>query len=220
MAGEKRALTWALPKGRLLPPTLKFLKALGLDPSGLKEDSRRLVMEDPGHGMRYILSKPADVLTFVEHGAADLGIVGQDVLREMEGDVLEPALLGFGRCRMSVAGREELTPGTWALATGLRVATQYPRLARDWFTRRGLAIEIIPLAGSVELAPAIGLADLLVDVVDTGRTLRENGLVEHLVILESEATLVVNRASQVTRWDEIHGLLERIRSLEGEPGAH
>jgi ATP phosphoribosyltransferase len=157
-----------------------------------------------------ILVKPVDVVTYVEHGAADVGIVGEDVLHESGVDVLQPLTLPFGHCRIVVAGTPAQRDTNLRLLTNLRVATKYPRLTRDHFARRGLSAEIIGLSGSIEIGPAVGLSDLLVDVVDTGRTLRENGLVEIETILRCAACFIVNRASQVVKTESINQLLEGV----------
>jgi ATP phosphoribosyltransferase len=198
-----KPFTLALPKGRLLEPALDVCAALGLNLHEARNGSRKLILDDAARGVRFLLLKPADVLTFVEYGAADAGIVGQDVLREREGDVFEPLTLGFGYCRLVLAGAPECAQTDWRLAPALRIATKYPRITRNYLIERGQSAEIIPLHGSVEIAPALGLADLLVDVVDTGRTLKENGLVELETILKSQAALIVNRASYTLRFDEI-----------------
>lgn len=212
-----RLLSIALPKGRLLQPAIDTCAALGLDVREAGNGSRKLILEDTTKHARILLLKPADVLTFVEYGAADLGIVGQDVLREREGDVFEPLALPFGHCRLVLAGRGERASDDWRLAPSLRIATKYPNLTKKFISCRGWSAEVIPLNGSVEIAPALGLADLLVDVVDTGQTLRENGLVEMEEILKSQAALVVNRASHTLRFEEISRL---VRTLEGLPPLH
>jgi ATP phosphoribosyltransferase len=206
--GER--LTLALPKGRLLEPAVALLARLGYDASALGNGSRKLILDDAAGALRYILAKPDDVPVYVEYGVADLGIVGQDVLREREPDVYEPLLLGFGRCRLVLAAPRERAHLNLRLEPVLRVATKYPRLTSLHFQRRGIAVEIVRLSGSVELAPATGLASLLVDVVDTGRTLRENGLVEIEMLLHSEATLIANRAAFKLRMAEIEAFVQRM----------
>jgi ATP phosphoribosyltransferase len=183
----------ALPKGRMQDEILALFSAAGY-PSEPEERSRKLVFDDLSGRLRFILAKPADVPTYVEYGAAALGVSGQDVLREGGREVYEPLGLGVGRCRLVLAGPPEARELNLRLAPHLRVASKYPRLTREYFERRGLAAEIIPLNGSIELAPSVGLADLLVDLTQSGRTLRENGLVELETIMESQATLIVNRA--------------------------
>jgi ATP phosphoribosyltransferase len=202
-------LTVALPKGRLLQPAASLFRRLGW-PCELDNGSRQLlVLESNGGGdapdqLRFLLVKPADVPVYVEYGAADLGIVGQDVLWESGRDVYEPLELGFGQCRLVLAGQPAQRERNFRLATGLRVATKYPRQARAHFRQRGLSVEIIPLTGSIELAPLVGLADLIVDVVETGR---ENGLVELEEIVACQAILIVNRATHRLRLAEIRRLL-------------
>lgn len=200
----------ALPKGRLQDDALGLFAAVGYPCDPEVASGRRLVFQDRSGAFRFILAKPADVPIFVEYGATDLGIVGQDVLREGTRDLYEPLALGFGRCRLVLAGPPEARERNLRLDTGIRIASKYPRLAREFLQQRGLAAEIIPLSGSVELAPAVGLADLLIDLVDTGRTLRENGLVELATIMESQATLVVNRASHRIKYMAVRDILERL----------
>lgn len=154
--------------------------------------SRRLAVEDEGGGYRFVFVKPADVPVYVEHGIADCGVVGRDVLLETGADVLQPLDLKIACCRLAVAARA----GAHGLQAGLlHVATKYPRVAAAHFGARGVPVEIIELSGSVELAPVLGLADCIVDLVETGRTLEENGLVVVETIAESSARLVANRAS-------------------------
>lgn len=205
-----RGLVIALPKGRLFPRSLRWLESAGFHFPEAHGESRRLMFDEANSAARMILVKPVDVVTYVEHGAADLGIVGEDVARESGADVLQPLTLPFGQCRIVVAGTPEQKRADLRLLTNLRVATKYPRLTREHFSRRGLSAEIIGLSGSIELGPAVGLADLLVDVVDTGRTLRENGLVEIETILRSSACVIVNRASQVIKAEPISQLIEKM----------
>jgi ATP phosphoribosyltransferase len=210
-------LTVAMPKGRLLEPAADLFRRLGW-PCDLGNGSRQLLVtekNESGDGsdegaMRFLLAKPGDVPVYVEYGAADLGIVGQDVLWESGRDLYEPLHLDFGRCRLVLAGLPAQRYTNFRLATGLRVATKYPRLARSYFQRQGLSVEIIPLTGSIELAPLVGLADLVVDVVESGRTLRENGLVELEEIVACQAMLVVNRATYRLRLAEIRQLLSAL----------
>jgi ATP phosphoribosyltransferase len=210
------ALTMALPKGRLLPPALDILEEIGYAVHDLRGSSRKLIFADAAHNARFLLLKPFDVVTFVEYGAADVGIVGQDVLLENESDVFEPLALGFGRCRIVLAARRERAQTDWRLETSLRIASKYPRLTRKFFVERGWSAEIIPLHGSIEIAPALGLSDLLVDIVDTGRTLKENGLVELETICHSQAALIVNRASHALRFGEIGALRDEMKKVIGK----
>lgn len=214
-------LTIALPKGRLLEPAADLFRRLGWR-CDLGNGSRQLLVTETNEAngaekmMRFLLVKPADVPVYVEYGAADLGIVGQDVLWESGRDVYEPLQLGFGRCRLVLAGTPSQRGRDFCLATGLRVATKYPRLARAYFQQRGLSVEVIPLAGSIELAPLVGLADLLVDIVETGRTLRENGLVELEEIAACQATLIVNRVVHRLRLAETRQLIANLQTLSIE----
>jgi len=213
-------LTIALPKGRLLEPAADLFRHLGW-PCDLGNGSRQLlVMETKADGagktMCFLLVKSADVPVYVEYGAADLGVVGQDALWESGRDVYEPLPLGFGRCRLVVAGTPSQRGRDFRLATGLRVATKYPRLTRAYFQERGLSVEVIALTGSIELAPLVGLADLLVDVVETGRTLRENGLIELEEIVACQATVIVNRVAHRLRLAEIRQLLSNLQPSNAE----
>jgi ATP phosphoribosyltransferase len=206
------ALTIALPKGRMQDQVLSLLSDVGYM---LPEEAlgRKLVFYDRSEKLRFILAKPVDVPTYVEHGAADLGVVGLDVLRESNRDLYEPLRLGFGKCRLVLAGPPQSRERNLRLFSNLRVATKYPRLTLAYFLQQGISAEIIPLNGSVELAPGVGLADLLVDLVETGSTLRENGLVELETLLESEAVLVVNRASHKLRFQAIQKLVTSLASI-------
>ncbi len=184
----------ALAKGRLWDEAVARLTRAGLAPA--TDKGRRLLVPSVDPGIEYLEVKPGDVPVYVESGAADLGITGTDVLREANPDVLEPLELDFGRCRLVVAAPAAAAyPG---LPGGItpRVATKYPRLARAYFAGLGRAVEIIAVGGSVEVAPLLGLSHWIVDLVDTGNTLRANGLVEHATILQVSAVLIANRASQ------------------------
>jgi ATP phosphoribosyltransferase len=215
-------LTIALPKGRLLEPACDLFRRLGWR-CDVGNGTRQLLVREvnvfgvEGAELRFMLAKAADVPVYVEYGAADMGIVGQDVLWESGRDVYEPLQLGFGRCRLVMAGTPSQQGRDLRLATGLRVATKYPRLAQAHFRRRGLSVEIIPLTGSIELAPLVGLADLLVDLVETGRTLRDNGLVVLEEITHFQATVIVNRVSHRVRLTEIRELLAAIERTCFEP---
>jgi ATP phosphoribosyltransferase len=199
------SLTVALSKGKLLPDSEALFRRAGLPfPDA---EGRRLVV--PADGLRFLFVKDMDVPTYVEYGVADCGIAGRDVLLETGSDVLAPLDLGFGRCRLVVA-RPRHAPRPEG-ASSLRVATKYPRVARAHFLERGLSAEVVPLAGSVEIAPGLGLADCIVDVVETGRTLAENGLEVVEDVADSTARLVVNRASFHARREEVARLLETLR---------
>ncbi len=205
-----KPLTLALPKGRLLRPALELLDRMGID--GVDAASRKLIFADERRGLRILILKPSDIPAYVEYGAADLGIVGKDILLEQEPDVYEPLDLGFGFCRLVVAEPEELwrrdDPAKWSW---VRVATKYPNLTERYFSERGIQVELIRLDGSVELAPLVGLADRIVDLVQSGETLRANGLVEVAEILRSTARLIVNRASLKTGYGAISALIEAMK---------
>jgi len=219
----EKPLTVALPKGRLLAPAAELFRGLGWR-CDLDNGSRQLLLTEPGAPkyppIRFLLAKPADVPVYVEYGAADLGIVGQDVLWEGGRDVYEPLQLDFGHCRLVMAGTPVQGGRELRLAVGLRVATRYPRLAQAYFQDRGLSVEVIALSGSIELAPLVGLSDLLVDLVETGRTLRANGLVEMAEITACQATVIVNRVAYRLRLAEIGPLLDGLgggRAGQPEP---
>ena len=210
----KAQLTLALPKGRLLDPALGLLRALGVD--GIDEDSRKLIFTDPARALRVLFLKPADIPAYVTYGAADLGIVGKDILLEQEPDVYEPLDLGFGFCRLVVAELREVwerdDPAKWSW---VRVATKYPRMAEAYFVSRGVQVEIVRLDGSIELAPLVGLADRIVDLVQSGETLRVNGLVEVAEIARSTARVIVNRASMKTEYDAVTRLIDAMKTEVG-----
>ncbi|HEY1958883.1 MAG TPA: ATP phosphoribosyltransferase [Polyangiaceae bacterium] len=197
-------LVVALSKGRTVHALVPLLARAGIDASALTANDRSLI-RDVGE-LRFLMLKPDDVPTYVEHGAADLGIVGRDVLRERESDLLVPLDLGIGRCKMVVAAPVGAPPNV----DMPRVATKYPRTAAAWFASRRVQAEIITLSGSVELAPLVGLADSIVDLVETGETLRQNGL-EIVAEAQSVSTVVaVNRAAYKLRRSEIGALIERL----------
>jgi ATP phosphoribosyltransferase len=195
-------------------PALALFTEAGIRMSDESLASRRLALEDENGEYRFVFVKPADVPVYVEHGIADCGVVGRDVLLESEADLLLPLDLGIARCRIVVAA---VDPGVINRAFGmLRVATKYTRIASSHFGARGTPVEIIPLSGSVELAPALGLADAIVDLVQTGRTLKENGLSVVEVITESTGRLVVNRASYQLKTAAVTKLTNALsKAIEG-----
>jgi len=207
-------ITIAISKGRMQDDAITLLAEAGVSLSPAALASRKLAIEDESGEYRFIFVKPADVPVYVEHGIADCGIVGRDVLLETEADVLLPLDLGIARCQIVVAAMD---PKVITRAFGmLRVATKYSRIASAHFGQRGIPVEIIPLSGSVELAPALGLSDAIVDLVETGRTLKENGLKIVEVITESTGRLVVNRASYQLKANEISRLTQSLsRVIEG-----
>lgn len=202
----------ALPTGRLFPDAVTLFVHLGATAVEALMDSRRLTAEDPARGLRFLALKAVDIPTYVEHGAADMGIVGKDLLLEQGRDVYEPLDLGFGACRLVVAKpASSRSHDDSRVSSCLRVATKYPRLTERHFSQRGIQVEIVHLSGSIELAPIMGLAERIVDLVATGRTLRENGLVEVEEILKASARLIVNRASLKTRYRAIQEVIETLR---------
>jgi len=210
----------ALPKGRLFSESVKLFASLGISCVETLLGSRKLICEDSEQGLRFLALKDADVPTYVEHGAVDAGIVGKDLLLEQEKDVYEPLDLGFGACRLVVAEPFELRkkddPKRWSY---LRIATKYPNITERHFAQKGIQVEVIRLSGSIELAPLVGLCERIVDLVASGRTLRENGLVEVEEIARSSARLIVNRASLKTKYRKIQGLIESLKERVVSPKA-
>jgi ATP phosphoribosyltransferase len=204
-------LTVALSKGRLLEPTVELLARAGIQVPDDILSSRRLIAPDAARRYRFLLVKPMDLPTYIEYGVAAAGICGRDVLLEVEPDVHQPLDLGFGRCRLVLAGRTGGATRNHNLLSTARVATKYPRIAERYFRSQGLPIEVIYLSGSVELAPNLDLADTIVDLVETGRTLKENGLEVIDDIVESTARVVVNRASFHLQHAEVQEFLRCLR---------
>ncbi len=205
-------IRFAVPKGRPLEAMREMLLALGVHPSSLDDHSRRLQLDDPGTGMRLILAKPVDVPTYVEYGAAEIGVVGKDTLLEHGTGLAELLDLGLARCSfvVAVAASSGITD-VRQLDFNCRVATKYPKVATDYFNSLGISVEIIPLNGSVELAPIVGLAEAIVDITETGRTLRENGLNTVATIADSSLRLIANRVSYKVHHEPIQALVAATR---------
>lgn len=206
-----RPLRFALAQGLLLNDALTASRAIGLDVSGITPGGRRLVVD--GGDVEFVLARPSDIATYVERGAADLGIVGKDVLLESEARVMELVDLGFGACRFVVAaprGAMQRSLDEYRHLGTLEVATKYPNVAERHFRARDIAVEIVKVAGSAEVAPLVGLADWIVDLVATGGTLRANGLAVVEEIARSTARLVANPASYPLRRQEIAPVVERL----------
>ncbi len=201
-------ITIAMAKGRLADETLTLLENMGVDVSALKEKSRKLVFYSGDHSYRFIMVKPSDVPTYVDHGVADVGIVGKDTLMEENRPLYEMLDLGFGTCRICIAGYAEKEPLKNA---HIRVATKYTGIASQVFSTRGSSIEIIKLNGSVELGPVIGLSDVILDIVESGATLHANGLSILEEICTCSARLVVNRVSLKTKESQIRPLIEGLK---------
>ncbi len=203
-------ITVAFPKGRLLSEaSALFEAAVGVSPAKLLSGTRKLAVVDRRTGLRFLSIRAADVASYVEHGAADVGVCGLDVLREEPRDLYEPLDLGIGRCRMIVARPR----GAKALPRGVapRVATKYTRIATEHFARRSIPAEIIHLHGSIEVAPSLGLADAIVDITETGETLKANGLAIEETVLEISARLVVNRVALKLHAERLRRLVAALR---------
>jgi ATP phosphoribosyltransferase len=205
-------LTIAIPKGRILKALAPLLARAGIDPAPLSADDRRLVRPSADGSMRFVFLKPDDVPTYVEYGAADVGVSGRDTLLERRYDLYTPVDLGIGRCRLVVAG-----PKGVRVPDVPRVATKFPRVTADHFARRGIQAEVIPVHGSVELGALIGLSHLIVDLVETGATLRENNLEERETVAEISTLFIANRAAFKLRADIIGPLVARLRAAVGTP---
>ena len=205
-------LTFAIPKGRVLRALVPLFERAGIDVSQLSSDDRRLIRAASfeGNPLRFLLLKPDDVPTYVEYGAAHLGISGRDILLERRYDLYQPLDLGIGKCRMVVAGPKDVEPPALP-----RVATKYPRIAAEHFAESGVQAEVIYVQGSVELAPHVGLSDLIVDLVESGATLRENDLVVRERITEISSVVIANRALYKLRHEQIAPLVARLRDAVG-----
>ena len=201
-------LTVALPKGRLQKPALEKFARAGIVPDEEPGTSRKLIVP-AGAAARFVVLKDGDVPLYVERGAADLGVCGLDQVLESGADLLTPIDFGFGKCRLCLAAPRGSSV-TAELGRSLRVATKYPRLTSDWFARKGVPVDLVRLSGSVELAAVSGLTDAIVDLVESGRTLDENGLVVVDELLRVSARLVVNRAAYRLKVEEMLPLLEAL----------
>ncbi|MFT9598634.1 ATP phosphoribosyltransferase [Mesobacillus sp.] len=202
-------LTIAMPKGRIFTEAVELLRNAGFDLPPEFDDSRKLIIDVEKENFRFILAKPMDVATYVEHGVADLGIAGKDVLLEEERDVYELLDLKISGCYLAVAG----LPDTKMNDVAPKIATKYPNIAAAYFREQGEQVEIIKLNGSIELAPLIGLADRIVDIVSTGRTLKENGLVEYETITNVTSRLIVNPVSYRIKDERISELVKRLNEV-------
>jgi len=206
-----RYLTIALPKGRLAELTLEMLEKSGIQCESSDLKSRKLIINDDKNMIKFFMAKPSDVPTYVEQGAADLGVVGKDTLLEEKRELYEVLNLGFGACKMCVCGPKELD-GKLNTIVNKRVATKYPKIARDYFELvKKESIEVIKLNGSVELAPLVGLSEIIVDVVESGRTLKENGLVVLEEIADISARLVVNKVSMKMKSERIKEVINNLK---------
>ncbi|WP_305044050.1 ATP phosphoribosyltransferase [Geoalkalibacter sp.] len=210
-------LTFALPKGRIMKDSMELFARIGITCPEMSEDSRKLVFENREDGLRFMAVRATDVPTYVEYGCADIGVVGKDTLLEQGKDLYEPLDLKFGYCRLVVAEPRELRrnddPANWS---NIRVATKYPNITERYFAARGVQVELIKLYGSIELAPLVGLSERIVDLVSTGATLRDNGMVEVDTIAEITSRLIVNRASLKTKHQRIRKIIEGLEQVVSE----
>ena len=200
----------ALPKGRLGEQVYTLLEKAGCPCPSIREKNRRLVFENEAAGVRYFWVKPSDVGIYVERAAADIGVAGRDILLEYQPEVYELADLGVGRCRMCVAGRKGVRERP---RQTLRVATKFPNIASRYYSALSRDIEIIKLHGSIELAPLLGLSDVIVDIVETGKTLLENGLELRETVVPISARLIANKVSYKFKHEEISRLCREVSAL-------
>ncbi len=207
MENEKRPLRIALTKGRLEKDTVALLEKIGYDCTAVREKGRKLILP-VGDSIEVVLAKAADVITYVEHGVCDMGVVGKDTIMEMNGKFFELVDLGFGRCKFALAGKkgDNFYQG-YNIKT---IATKYPNVSRTFFEKKGMDVDIVKIEGSVELAPLLSLSDAIVDIVETGTTLKENGLEVFEDIAPISARLIVNMVSLKLRQQEIESLIKLI----------
>ena len=203
-------LNIALPKGRLGDQVYKMLSSIGYECAAIYEDNRKLVFESPETGVRYLLVKPSDVAIYVEHGAADVGIVGKDILLDSKPDVYELLDLNIGKCRLAVAGPNDYIEDRDNV---LRVATKFANVAKDYYSSINREIEIIKLNGSIELAPILGLSDVIVDIVESGKTLKENNLKVLTTIVPVSARFIANRSSYLFKSEAIGKMLKGLQEV-------
>lgn len=213
---DMQYLTIALPKGKLFYLAKDLFAKVGFVADNLEEKSRKLVITNGELKLKFIIAKTADVPTYVEHGAADIGVIGKDVLMEAQKDVYELLDLGFGRCHLMMAVPKDKKRAKLTDYTHTRVATKFPNVAKQFFTSKGMQMEYIKMNGSIELGPIVGLSESIVDIVETGTTLRENNLEEIAFIAEASARLIANRASFKLKFDRISKLVKALEmELEG-----
>lgn len=208
MSTLSRPLMVAMPKGRIFNEAVQLLRKAGYPLPAEFDESRKLIIEVPEANLSFFLAKPVDVPTYVEYGVADVGVVGKDVLLEEDRDVYELLDLKISKCRLSIAGLPD-----WQPTFSPRVATKFPRVTSAYFRERGQQVEVIKLNGSIELAPLVGLADRIVDIVSTGRTLKENGLVELEVMMQISTRLIANRVSYRMQSAAIAELVSRLQKV-------
>lgn len=210
MKSSKQMVNVALPKGRLGEKVYDMFETAGYPCESIKEDSRKLIFENEEAGIRYFWVKPSDVAIYVERGAADIGVAGKDILLEYQPDIYELLDLNMGRCRMAVAGPKNFRDNT---SRTLRVATKFSNIALDYYTSQCREIDIIKLQGSIEIAPILGLSDVIVDIVETGTTLRENNLEVLETIVPISARLISNKVSYKFKNKEIETIVKKMRKI-------
>lgn len=203
-------ITFALPKGRLSEKAIDILERCDIDCSSLKSETRQLVLKDKKEMYKFIFVKPSDVPTYIERGAADIGVAGKDTLLEQNRDIYELIDLKFGKCRMCVAGFDKNKKNLYG---NLKVATKYERVAREYYELKGINVDIIRLNGSVELGPIVGLSDVIVDIVESGNTLKANGLTVLEDICSLTARLIANKVSLKTKSELILPLVKKISEV-------
>ena len=206
-------ITIALPKGKLFKKSVELLAQVGYSADNVVEDSRKLVITNEAAKVRFIITKTVDLPTYIEYGAADIGIIGKDVLLEEGKDVYELLDLGFGKCRLMLAVPEAKQRPKLTDYAHLRVATKYPNCAKQYFDKLGVQMEIIKLNGSIELGPLIGLSELIVDIVETGTTLRENKLKEIDSVYTATARLIANRVSFKLKFARLNKLVQDLQKI-------
>ena len=205
---ENRKLRIALTKGRLEKDTVGLFEKIGFDVSQLKDKGRKLILSIPGQNIEVVLAKAADVITYVEHGACDIGVVGKDTILEYGGKYFEIADLGFGRCKFALAVKKG---SDFYSGYGVKtVATKYTNVARNFFEQKKMDVDIVKIEGSVELAPLLGIADGIVDIVETGTTLKENGLEVFEDVVPISARLIVNTVSMKLKKEAVDSLVEKM----------
>ena len=213
MAGNMDYLTITLPKGKLFSLSAELLAKIGYTAEGLSDKSRKLIITNEEKKLRFIVSKTADVPTYVEYGAADIGVIGKDVLLESGKDVYELLDLGFGKCHLMMAVPKADKRDRLVDYDHTRVATKFPHIAEQFFNRHGMQMEYIELHGSIELGPIVGLSESIVDIVETGTTLKENDLEEIEHVMDASARLIANRVSFKLKFDRIYQLVVELKKV-------
>lgn len=213
MQSNQEYLTIALPKGKLFGLSAELLAKIGYTAEGLSDKSRKLVITNEEKKIKFIVSKTADVPTYVEYGAADMGVIGKDVLLESQKDVYELLDLGFGKCHLMMAVAKNNKRARLMDYNHTRVATKFPHIAESFFNKHGMQMEYIKLNGSIELGPIVGLSESIVDIVETGTTLRENDLEEIVAIQDATARLIANRVNFKLKFERINSMVKDLKQI-------